>query len=108
MHLRVENIRILRLRGERYFGMVDNYGVFPSGEERTRLLMEHARSMVYCYNADQIPMIKKYGDLPIAIRSEVNPGDADAVALDSAAAAVKTADLAEFIRNYKKSITISK
>ena len=94
---------------------IEKYGVQQlrsiapsSGEERTRLLMEHAQSMVYCYNADQIPMIKKYGDLPIAIRAEVNPGDADAVALDSAAAAVKTADLAEFIRNYKKNITVSK
>ena len=90
---------------------IEKYGVQQlrsiapsSGEERTRMLMENARSMVYCYTAEQIPMIRKYGDLPIAIRAEANPGNADAIALDSAAAAVKTADLAEFIKNYKKSL----
>ena len=89
---------------------IEKYGVQQlrsiapsSGEERTRMLMENARSMVYCYTAEQIPMIRKYGDLPIAIRAEANPVNADAIALDSAAAAVKTADLAEFIKNYKKS-----
>ena len=90
---------------------IEKYGVQQlrsiapsSGEERTRMLMENARSMVYCYTAEQIPMIRKYGDLPIAIRAEANPVNADAIALDSAAAAVKTADLAEFIKNYKKSL----
>lgn len=90
---------------------IEKYGVQQlrsiapsSGEERTRMLMENARSMVYCYTTEQIPMIRKYGDLPIAIRAEANPGNADAIALDSAAAAIKTADLAEFIKSYKKSL----
>ena len=90
------------------YGVPQLRSIAPSsGEERTRLLMEHAQKLVYCYNAEQIPMIKKFGDLPIAIRAEVNPGNADAVALDSAAAAVKTADLAAFIQECKKNCSIA-
>ncbi len=89
------------------YGVPQLRSVAPaSGEERTRLLMEHAQKMVYCYTPEQIPLIRKYSTLPIAIRAEVIVPGADAVALDSAAAAVKTEDLAEFIRNYKKNCTV--
>ena len=56
---------------------IEKYGVQQlrsiapsSGEERTRMLMEHAKSMVYCYSAEQIPMIENMAICPLL--SELN------------------------------------
>ena len=72
-----------------------------SGAERTALLLADAKNMVYCYKEEQIPLIRKHSTLPIAVRCESPMPGADAMALDSAAAAVALPELSAFIRDMK-------
>ncbi|MBE6380346.1 MAG: tryptophan synthase subunit alpha [Lentisphaerae bacterium] len=75
-----------------------------SGRERTAILCNGAKGFIYCYNQEQIPLIREYTSLPLAIRCEKIPAMANAMALDSAAAAVKLPELADFIKNIKSTL----
>ena len=72
-----------------------------SGRERTVMLCEGAQGFIYCYTPEQIPLIREYTDLPLAIRCETASTPADAAALDSAAVAVKLSSLGSFVAGSK-------